>query len=119
MVKIFICDDDEGILDVTRIILEEKGYTVVAISDCTTLIKRAEKEQPNIILLDLWMPHKSGDEITRELKQNKLTQHIPVIILSANKDTKTIAPDAGADGFLCKPFDIDELESTVAKYIKS
>ena len=119
MTKVFICDDDEGILDVTKIILEEKGYEVSIILDCTTLIKRAESEKPAVILLDLWMPEINGEELTKQLKSNTLTRDIKIIIISANKDTEKIAKLAGADDFIHKPFDIDELEKTLAKYALS
>ena len=115
--KVLICDDDEGIIDVIRIILEDKGYQVDICNDSRTIYKTIEKIKPNILLLDLWMPGLAGDEITRELKNNNTTKNIPIIIISASKDTEIVAKDSGAEGFICKPFDILEIEDVVKKYL--
>ncbi len=116
---ILFCDDDEGILDVVSIILSDKGYNVEALLDSRKVYNQIRVSKPMLIILDLWMPNLSGEEITRELKKNKATQNIPVIILSASKDTPKIAKKIGADNFISKPFDISVLEEMVAKYASS
>lgn len=114
---IVICDDDEGIVDVTKIVLEEKGYLVWACTNSEEFFEVVKKVDPALIFLDLWMPGKGGEEITKELKKEQETQKIPVVIMSANKDTRLIAEKAGADNFLCKPFDILELEKMAEHYV--
>lgn len=114
--RVLIYDDDEGILDVTKIVLTQKGYDVVGFSDCTNIIQKIQEYSPDVLLLDLWMPHMSGEEVTKKLKSSKKTKKIPVIIISANKDTKLIANNIGADGFINKPFDIEYLENIVEKF---
>lgn len=114
---VLLVDDDEGILDVATIILNEKGYTVEKMIDPEGIYKRIENDHPGVILLDLWMPQLSGEEILQSLKNNKDTASIPIIVVSASKDTERISKRLGADGYINKPFDIDELERTVAKYI--
>lgn len=113
---VFICDDDEGITDITKLVLEEKGYRVITLTDCTGIFKMIKKEKPDVILMDLWMPNISGDEVTKQLKENPKTKHIPVIIVSANQETQKISQLIGADDFLTKPFDIYELENVVERY---
>ena len=115
---VLICEDDEGIIDVTTIVLQEKGYKVIPLLDCQKVYEYVDALKPDIILLDLWMPDINGEEVTRTLKSNDHTKHIPIIIISANKDTEKIAKNAGADTFLCKPFDIEELEQTVERYLR-
>ena len=115
---VLICEDDEGIIDVTTIVLQEKGYKVIPLLDCQKVYEYVDTHKPDIILLDLWMPDINGEEVTRTLKSNDHTKHIPIIIISANKDTEKIAKNAGADTFLCKPFDIEELEQTVERYLR-
>lgn len=115
--NILICEDEEGIVEVTKIVLEEKGYNVIAVPDNTQIFDIVEKVKPNLILLDLWMPGLSGEEIARKLKNDPETKEIPIIIVSANRYTKNIAEDVGADNFLEKPFDIDALEKIVQQYI--
>jgi DNA-binding response OmpR family regulator len=114
---VFICEDDDGILDVMTIVLEEAGFRVVQMHDGHQVLAEIQRLQPAIVLLDLWMPTISGAELTRHLKKNAATAAIPVLLVSANRDTERIARDSGAEGFLAKPFDIDELVHTVRRLI--
>lgn len=116
--RILICEDDEGITELAQIVLEAKGYDVLIQSDSSKVFQRIEVDKPDLLLLDLWMPGLSGEEITRHLKADAATKHIPIIIMSANKDTASIAKQAGAEAFLAKPFDIDALEKIVETYLK-
>ena len=114
---VFVCDDDAGIVDVVKIVLEEAGYNVVVSGDSTTAVETIRKLQPDLVLLDLWMPGLGGEQIIPKIKKSKKLQSIPVIVISASKDTREVAERAGADGFLFKPFDISDLENTVKHHI--
>lgn len=114
--KIFVCDDDEGILELTKIVLEDKGYQVIAAISSKSIVQQIQRLQPDLIILDLWMPEMSGEEITKQLKANEATAAIPVIISSASNETEAIAQQIGADACLCKPFDIDQLENMVESF---
>lgn len=118
MNKVLICDDDDGIVDVAQIILQERGYNVQTITQSDQIYEHVRRFNPNVILLDLWMPDISGEEITRTLKQNSSTQNIPIVIVSASRDTEKVAKNVGADDYIFKPFDIEELEEKVARNIK-
>jgi DNA-binding response OmpR family regulator len=114
---ILICDDDPGILDVTSIVLQDLGFNVVALPTSISIFETIEKEKPDAVLLDLWMPELSGEEITKRLKSKQNTKHLPVIIVSASRDTEKVAREAGANDFLHKPFTIAELEEKVTRNI--
>lgn len=114
---VLICDDDEGIIDVATIVLQDKGYKVISLLNGEKILEKIKEVKPDIILLDLWMPALPGDLLTKQLKSIESTKNIPIIIVSAGRDTKKVAAEAGADGFLNKPFDITELEQIVEKYI--
>lgn len=114
---VFVCDDDAGIVDVVKIVLEEAGYTVVMSRDSEGLLQKVKKANPRLILIDLWMPGIGGEKAITLLRKDKLTAHIPVIVISASKDTREVAERARADGFLYKPFDIADLENIVKKYL--
>ncbi len=117
-VKILVCDDDAGILEVIKIILEENDYEVLTTSTGKGIQKLINSYKPGLLFLDLWMPGIEGEEITKILKREKATKDLPVIIVSALNDTKDIAKKAGADGFLSKPFTIADLLEVVEKNLK-
>ncbi|QNL49931.1 response regulator [Olivibacter sp. SDN3] len=111
--KIMICDDDEGILDITGLLLESYGYQVLLEPDSARLISRIKSEKPDLLLIDIWMPVLMGDEIVRMLKRNIETANIPVIMFSASRESKKIAFEVGADDYIAKPFDIEDLTKKI------
>ena len=72
-----------------------------------------------MILLDIWMPVISGDQVLRALKSDKEKAKIPILMYSASTDGKLIAKAAGADGYLEKPFDIEFLLSNIDDLIET
>jgi CheY-like chemotaxis protein len=114
--NILICDDDEGIVDVIKIVLEEKGYKTKSVSHGRDIFKIIEKWKPDLVLVDFWMPEISGDEIIKALKKEPHTESIPIILIAAHRRTRELAIQSGADGFLTKPFDIQDLENIVEKH---
>ena len=104
-----ICDDDPGILEVLEMMLEIEGYTVFTESNSTNLIKEITTILPDLLLMDLWMPVLSGDQLLRTIRSSKELENLPVIILSASVDGNDIATNAGADAFIAKPFDMDDI----------
>lgn len=113
-----ICDDDVDILEVTAIILQQKGFNVTTYTDCNDIFARIEKHNPDVILMDLWIPEMGGANVTMLLKNSEKTKDVPVIIFSANNDIEKVASEAGADGFLKKPFDIQTLENTIESMLQ-
>lgn len=113
---IFVVDDDPGILEVITIILTDRGYSVVSISEANMLFEELKKQKPDLMFLDVWISGSDGRDITRKLKSDKSTKDIPIVIISALNETEKIAKEVGADGFLEKPFDIDKLLDTVNKF---
>lgn len=116
MKKVLICDDDEGIIEIIKIMLEEAGYRVLTLSSGKAILKKVADYKPNLILLDIWMPGIGGEEITKILKRDKTTKSIPIIVVSALNDTQRIARDCGADDFLPKPFEMNNLLEMAQKY---
>jgi len=117
--KIMVCDDDQGVLDVIEMMLDSSGYTAFTEINSTNLISEIKKNEPDLILLDLWMPVLSGDQVVRAIRADQNISHLPVIILSASRDGDDIAMEAGADAFLSKPFDMDELIDTIEDLLKN
>lgn len=115
--KIFVIDDEPAILEVISLILVDAGYKV-KISLGGRIEALAKKYLPDLILLTIWISGKDSRNICKNLKGNKLTGHIPIILISTDKDTEKIAKDIGADDFLSKPFEIDDLLFKVKKYTR-
>ncbi|HWZ36533.1 MAG TPA: response regulator [Mucilaginibacter sp.] len=112
--KIVVFDDDEDILSVCNYILEEKGWEVHTFTDCNAIAERVLGIMPNVILMDNWIPDAGGIVATQTLKKNESLKGIPVIYFSANSDIQLLANDAGAETYLAKPFDLDELERIIS-----
>lgn len=107
--KIMVCDDDQGILDVLQMLLESEGFDVVTEINSTNLIREMNNNSPDLLLLDLWMPVLSGDQVLKTLRTSEEYENLPVIVLSASVDGSSIANGAGATDFVPKPFDMDDL----------
>lgn len=113
---ILIADDDPAILDSLQFMLTEAGYNVEGTADSREVKKLAQKK-PNLLLLDIWMSGESGEDICKELKAADTTRNIPIIMISANRDTEDIARKAGADDFIEKPFEMDDLLTKIDNLI--
>ncbi len=117
MKTILVADDDLAILEVVKIILSEGGFNVISTSNGAEVEKIIKKSLPDLILLDIWMSGADGREITKKLKSRIETKDIPIIIVSALRETRKIATQIGANDFLEKPFDINQMISLVKKYV--
>ncbi|KQT35550.1 response regulator receiver protein [Chryseobacterium sp. Leaf405] len=117
--KILIFDDDKTILEVITIIFEENGYLVEISETSHDIIERVSQFQPDVILMDNWIPKIGGVEATKLLKNHEEFKKIPVIYVTANNDIVALAQTAQADDYVAKPFNLEDLEEKVAKYLKN
>lgn len=114
--KILVADDNPAILDALQIILEDAGYKVKTTIDGVEALEM-QRDFPDLILLDIWMSGIDGRDICKQLKKNKATRDIPIIMVSATKNIEQIAKASGADDYVSKPFQLDHLLEVVAKHI--
>jgi DNA-binding response OmpR family regulator len=115
--KILVVDDEPDILEFLQEILEDEGYTVTTTDKGEYAENLHNGGLPQLILLDMLLSGKDGREIARHLKKHDETKHIPVIMFSAHPSAEEAARLAGADDFLAKPFEIDELLAKITQYI--
>jgi DNA-binding response OmpR family regulator len=115
--KIVIFDDDEDILSICVYILEEQDWEVHTFTNCNNIIERVNTIMPDVILMDNWIPDEGGIIATQTLKRDNTLQNIPVIYFSANSDIQILADHAGADGYLAKPFDLEELDRVIGNVL--
>ena len=110
---VLICDDDADIIEIVTLLLEREGHQVSSVRDCESIWAVLEANLPDLIFMDLWIQKMGGEATTRLLKKKPETQKIPVILLSASKGISEAAERAGADGYLAKPFEAEELTALV------
>lgn len=106
--KVMIADDDPGILDAVEAMLEFGGYQVTSTANGATVLEMKDNF-PDLLLLDIWMSGTDGRDVCKQLKSQELTKKIPIIMISASTELERSAKEAGADDFLEKPFDMEEL----------
>jgi CheY-like chemotaxis protein len=123
--KILVADDELDIRNLVKIILEKNNYQVTVAANGVEALEKAESELPDLILLDVIMPAKSGWEVCKILKSKDETKHIPIVIFTVlsvmvgDKASMKYAEEAGADGYLPKPFNTSELLAQVKKYLNN
>jgi len=121
--RILVADDEPDIRNLVRMILEKNGYQVSLASNGVEALQKAETELPDLILLDVVMPAKSGWEACKTLKSQEKTKHIPVVIFSVlstilgDDVSRKHADEYGCDGYLAKPFTPDGLLAEVKKHL--
>lgn len=104
--KILMIEDEEDIVDLIRLQAELAGYTIISESDGLTGYLTAEKEKPDLILLDIMLPGLSGLDVCRKIKNNPALNAIPIIMISAKSEELDIVLglELGADDYVTKPF---------------
>lgn len=113
---IVVADDDNDILEAISLILESDGYEVKTVNNGGEILKW-NRELPDLFLLDLWMSGVSGKDLCLYLKKQKTTKRIPVLFISANRDVVQLTTECGADGYISKPFEMDDLLATIKSYL--
>ena len=111
--KILVVDDDVSILDAMKIALELQGYQVETTTKGEETFSKIGSFKPDLIFMDVYLPGMDGREICKQIKEDDKTNHIPVIIFSANKSMKEVFEESGANDFIGKPFNMDELYEKV------
>jgi CheY-like chemotaxis protein len=113
---ILICEDEEALRELVRVSLGE-GYRYAEASDGVESLELAFELRPDLVILDLMLPRKSGLEVLADLRRDKLVRDTPVVVITAWTHAQQAALAAGADRFVAKPFDPDELKSVVAELL--
>jgi DNA-binding response OmpR family regulator len=115
--KIIIFDDDEDILSICSYILEDQGWDVYTFTDCTRITEKVSGILPDVILMDNWIPDTGGIIATQTLKNAAALKNIPVVYFSANSDIQQLATNAGAESYIAKPFDLEELGRVISNVL--
>ena len=117
--SILVVDDDPEIVTMLSTRLTKRGYKVSTANDGTSALALAKREKPDVVLLDVMMPGKSGWEVARALKQDPVTEHVKIVMVTAigEKTNELTAPIYGADAHVDKPFEFEALERVIKKLL--
>jgi len=120
MIKILLVDDAKNIVLVVKKCLEKQGYEVVTAREGLSAIKKAQKVEPDLILLDIILPKMNGFLVFEAIKEDPKTKNIPVIILSAKSEKEDLdkAMSLGAKDYLVKPIKKKDLIQSVRIVLK-
>lgn len=113
---ILAADDDDDILELVCLTLEQEGHTMIRASDGEQALELARRHKPDVCVLDVVMPNRSGIEVLEALRADEETGEIPVLLLTATVNEKQLIPgvEKGSDRYMRKPFSPRELQERVA-----
>lgn len=121
--KLMVVEDDDDTRDLERDLLGAEGYQVIALPDGDAVAELAKREAPDVLILDLMLPHKDGIQVLAELGHQSATAHTPVVVVSAYVDRPGVRQSLGAypqvKQILEKPFDIGDLLEAVKRELGS
>lgn len=110
MPRILIVDDDKDLLTVVKSLLRKKGFEVFAYSDWDMAWEAIKVNEPQLILLDVFLQGIDGLDACKKIKSSSFTRHIPIIIFSSYPNiAETAIFEFGADDFIAKPFEVNEI----------
>lgn len=113
---VLICDREDEICRVCKLILDRE-YRVETCSDCQNILEWVKKAQPDLIVIDHWMPGIAGEKAVKTLVENESTKDIPIILFSTLNDIENRCRRINATDFIKKPFDIVTLRETIRKHL--
>ena len=116
-IRVIIFDDDADILEVCAIVLRTNGFEVIAQNNCEDILEKIDRGAPDVVLMDNKIPPMGGIMASQTIRGSVDHMHIPIVFFSANQDVARLAAEAGADFYIEKPFDLDELVSVLHKAV--
>jgi len=117
MKKILIIEDEQDIVDIATLILEDEGYEVHSFTNFLGYENIVNNCHPDLVLLDLNLQGYHGKDICKYIKGTEHLKQTSVVLMSANRDIQAVKEEAGADAYICKPFDLNDFINTVKTYI--
>ena len=118
--RVLVVDDDPHVLQLLRVNFELEGYEVLSASHGEEALEQVKKGKPDILVCDVMMPGMDGLEVVRRVRANKATAKIPIVMVSAKAQLTDLSAgdSAGADAYVTKPFDPQDLLDAVGRLLK-
>ena len=120
MKKILIVDDEQDIVESLKFVLEASDFTCYCAYNGEDGLRLAKELVPDLIILDVMMPKINGCKISRLLKYDAKYKNIPILMVTARtqEEDKLIGEETGADEYITKPFELEEVVKKVEQYLK-
>ena len=115
---ILVVDDDPDIGIMIKTMLEYHGYTVVVTDRPEKAEDLLRSRHFDLLIMDMLLSGMNGMDICSRVKQNEMLSYIPIIMISAHPNAKEICLAAGANDFVSKPFDMEEILSKIGKFVQ-
>ncbi|MDD2573903.1 MAG: response regulator transcription factor [Bacillota bacterium] len=117
---ILVIDDETHILELVKYNLEKEGYRVTVCETGEEGLEKTDKEQPDLVILDLMLPGMDGLDVCKRIRRNNTTTALPILMLTARGEEidKVLGLETGADDYLTKPFGIRELTARVKALLR-
>lgn len=106
--KILVVDDDAGISEMLKTLLEFSGYQVAVTQSAAQTQSQVENGNVDLVVLDMLISGVDGTEVCADLRQNKKTSNVPILMMSAHQEAGEKCLEAGADDFIAKPFEMED-----------
>ena len=119
MSKIVIVDDSRDLLEVLKFFLEEKGFEVETATKQKDLVPLIESFSPDVIILDIYLQAEDGRDICKELRKREETKYLCILMFSASSKALNNYKEYGADGYLEKPFGLNEIVHKIESTLES
>ena len=118
--RVLLIEDEPNIIEAIRFILSRDGWRVDTHSDGKTAVEAVHARDPDLIILDVMLPNKSGYDILNDLRQDEATKRLPVLMLTARgqKKDRELAEKLGVSKFMTKPFSNGEILATVRELVQ-
>jgi CheY-like chemotaxis protein len=113
---ILIVEDDPQVARLIKLVLQRSGHPSETVADGNSALEAARRLQPAMIFADLTIRGMGGEALCSALKRDEATARIPFVVLSGDRDIAEKARDCGADDYMGKPFEFEDLVRLVDKY---
>jgi DNA-binding response OmpR family regulator len=116
--KILVVDDDPDISMMLKMMLEFKGYNVSTAERADDTHATLRDDKIDLVIMDMLLSGVNGTDICTDIKKNEKTRNVPVMMISAHPNARELCLEAGADDFISKPFDMNEILGKISSLIK-
>jgi CheY-like chemotaxis protein len=116
--SVLVVEDDPDLLALLEMILQDAGHSVRTAPEGAAALARVAEEMPGAILLDMRMPGMNGWDFAREFRA-RYGRACPIVVVTAAENARARAEEIGAEGWLSKPFEIEDVLETVARHLAS